>query len=70
MDVTNAAMCCDNKPAINMAYNQKIGDQSKYINVAYDLGCKNLESGRICLLAVESGEHLANICTNESLLVT
>jgi hypothetical protein len=29
MPVTNAAMFCDNKAAIDIAYNQKIGDRSK-----------------------------------------
>jgi hypothetical protein len=51
--VTNAAMFGINKAAIDIAYNHKIGDQSKYIDVAYHLVGKNVESGQISLLKVE-----------------
>jgi hypothetical protein len=61
--VTNAAMFCDNKAAIDIAYNHKIGDRSKYIDVAYHLVRENVESGRICLLQVELDAILAYICT-------
>jgi hypothetical protein len=61
--VTNAAMFCDNKAAIDIAYNHKIGDRSKHIDVAYHLVRENVESGRISLLQVESAENLADICT-------
>jgi hypothetical protein len=63
MPVTNAAMFCDNKAAIDMAYNHKIGDRSKHIDIAYHLVHQNVESGRISLLQVESAENLADICT-------
>jgi hypothetical protein len=61
--VTNAAMFCDNKAAIVIAYNHKIDDRSKHIDVAYHVMCENVESGRISLLQVESAENLADICT-------
>jgi hypothetical protein len=61
--VTNAAMFCDNKAAIDIAYNHKIGDRSKHIDIAYHLVHENVESGRISLLQVESAENLADICT-------
>jgi hypothetical protein len=63
MPITNAAMFCDNQAAIDIAYNHKIGDRSKYIDIAYYLVRENIESGRISLLQVESAENLADICT-------
>jgi hypothetical protein len=61
--VTNAAMFYDNNAAIDIAYNHKIVDRSKYIDIAYMLVRENVESGRISLLQVESAENLADICT-------
>jgi hypothetical protein len=61
--VTNAAMFCDNKATIDIAYNHKIGDRSKHIDITYHLVHENVESGRISLLQVESAENLADICT-------
>jgi hypothetical protein len=61
--VTNAAMFCDNKAAIDIPYNHKIGDRSKHIDIGYHLVRENVESGRVSLLQVESGENLADICT-------
>jgi hypothetical protein len=43
--VTNADMFCHNKAAIAIAYNCKIGDRSKHIDVAYYLVSENIESG-------------------------
>jgi hypothetical protein len=61
--VINAAMFCDNKAPIDIAYNQKIGDRSNHIDIAYHLVRENVKYGRISLLQVESGENLADICT-------
>jgi hypothetical protein len=61
--VTNAALFCDNNAAIAIAYNHKIADRSKHIDIAYHLVRENVESGRISLLQVESAENLADICT-------
>jgi hypothetical protein len=61
--VTNAAMFCDNNSAIKIAYNHKIGDLFKHIDIAYHLVDENIESVRISLLQVESAENLADICT-------
>jgi hypothetical protein len=60
---TNATMFCVNKAAIDIAYNHKIGDPSKHIDIAYHLVSENVESGRISLLQGESPENLADICT-------
>jgi hypothetical protein len=61
--VTNPGMFCDNKAAIDIAYNHKIGDRSKHIDIAYHVVRENVESGRISHLQVESAENLADICT-------
>jgi hypothetical protein len=42
--VTNATIFCDNKPAINIAYNHTIDDRSKQIDIANHLVCENVES--------------------------
>jgi hypothetical protein len=68
--VTNAGMFCDNKAAIDIAYNHKIGDRSKHIDITYHFVHENGESGRISLLQVESAENLANICTKGRSQVT
>jgi hypothetical protein len=61
--VTNAAMFCDNKAAIDIAYNHKMGDRYKHIDIAYHLVRENIESGWISFLQVEAAENLADICT-------
>jgi hypothetical protein len=48
--ITNAGMFCDNKASIDIAYNHKIDDLSKHIDVAYYLVPDIVESGRISLL--------------------
>jgi hypothetical protein len=63
MPVTNAAMFCDDKAAIDIAYNHKIGDRSKHIDIAYHLVRENVESGQISLLQVKSAQNLSDICT-------
>jgi hypothetical protein len=60
--VTNAAIFCDNKAAIDITYNNNIGDRSKHIDIAYHLVHENVESGRISLEQVESAENLGDIC--------
>jgi hypothetical protein len=59
----NATMFCDYKAAIDIADNNKLGDRSKYIDIAYHLVHENLESSRIGLLQVDFAENLADICT-------
>jgi hypothetical protein len=59
--VPNDAMFCDNKAAINIAYNHKIDHRSKHIDVTCHLVHENVESSRISHLLVELGESLADI---------
>jgi hypothetical protein len=68
--VTNAAMFCDNKTAIVIAYNYKIGDRSKYIDVIYHLVNENIESGQMSLLQIELGAKLGDSYTDELPQVT
>jgi hypothetical protein len=68
--VTNAAIYCHNRAAIDIAYNHKIGDRSKHIDITYHLVCENVESRWLSLLQVESAENLAYICTNRLPQVT
>jgi hypothetical protein len=56
-------MFSDNKPAIDIAYNHKIGDRSKHIDIAYHRVRENVESGRISLLQVELADNMAYIYT-------
>jgi hypothetical protein len=70
MPVTNTAMFSDNKATIEIIYNHKIGDLSKYIDVAYYLVHENVESGQISQLQVESPESLDDICTKVHLQIT
>jgi hypothetical protein len=67
--VTNADMFYDKQATIDIAYNHKIGDRSKHIDVAYHLVCENVESGQISLLQVEWRENLADIYTKGLLQV-
>jgi hypothetical protein len=61
--VTNAAIYCDIKAAIDIAYNQTIGDRPKHIDIAFHLVRDNEEPGRISLFLDESAENLGEICT-------
>jgi hypothetical protein len=66
---TNAPVFCDNKVAIDIAYNQKIGNRSKYIHVAHHLVLEKGESRQISLLQIELADNWADIWINELLLV-
>jgi hypothetical protein len=61
--VTNAAMFWDNIATIDIAYNHKIGDRSKHMDVAYSLVCENIQSGLMSIVQVESAKNLADIGT-------
>jgi hypothetical protein len=63
MPVTNTTMFCNNKATIDIAYNYKIGDRSKHIDIVYHLVHGNVESAQISLLQFELDENVAVICT-------
>lgn len=59
----NSAMFCDNKAAIDIAHNHRIGDRSKHIDVAFHFVRERVETGEVTLLQIESANNLADICT-------
>ena len=61
--LTNAAMFCDKKAAIDIAHNHRICNKSNHIDVAYRFVREQVENGKITLLQVESANNLAYICT-------
>jgi hypothetical protein len=61
---TNAPIFCNKTAAIEIAYNHKIGDRSKYHDGTYHVVHEYAESDWISLLQVETAEHLADSCTN------
>jgi hypothetical protein len=63
VQLTNITMFCHDQPVINIVYNHKIGNRSKHIAVAHHVVHKNIESGWISVLQVESTENGDNICT-------
>jgi hypothetical protein len=63
--VTNAAMLCDYKAGIDIAYNHTIDDWSKQIDIAYTSVCENIESAWISLLQIELAKNLANISNKD-----
>jgi hypothetical protein len=70
MPFTNTALLDNNTAPMDIAYNHKKGDQSKYIDVIYHKVHNNYESGWISLLEVKSDDNLGDICTKGCLLVT
>jgi hypothetical protein len=62
-------MCYDNKAAINIADNHKIGDRSKHIDVAYALVYENIECGWITRLQAISPDNHANAYTKRQLQI-
>ena len=47
----------------DLAYNPRIGDKSKHIQVAFHFTCELVENGTIVVLRTTSKENLADICT-------
>lgn len=54
---------CDNKSAINIAYNLVQHDRTKYIEVDRHFIKEKLDSGLICTPYVTSGNQLADVLT-------
>jgi hypothetical protein len=58
------ALFCDSNAAIDVAYNPKLKDQSKHIDVAYHFTQAQIDQQNVSVLSVPSEENLADICTN------
>jgi len=57
------AMFCDSNAAIDIAYNPKLNDRSKHIDVAYHFTREQIDKGNVSVIYVPSEENLADICT-------
>jgi hypothetical protein len=58
-------MFYDIQSTIDIAYNHKIANGSKHIDVTYQWVRDHVELGRISLHYIELGEYLADFCTTE-----
>ena len=59
----HSALSCDNLGAIDLTENQRIGDRSKYIDIAYHFIHELIENGTIMILHVPGEVNPADICT-------
>jgi len=57
------ALFCDTKAAIDVAYNPKLNNRSKDIEIAYHFTREQIEQGNVSILYLPSEENLADICT-------
>jgi len=62
MDIPTA-LFCDCNTAINVAYNPKLNDRSKHIDVAYHFTREQIDKGNLSVMYVPLEENLADICT-------
>jgi len=60
-----AAPFCDSNTAIDGAYNPKLNDRSKQINVAYHFTREQIDQGNVSVIYVLSEENLPDIYTKE-----
>ena len=63
MDILTA-LFCDSNAAIDVAYNPKLNDGSKYIGVAYHFTREQIDKGNMSVMYLPSEENIADICTN------
>jgi hypothetical protein len=57
------ALFCDSNAAIDVAYNPKLNDRSKHIDVAYHFTREQIDKGNVSVMYVPSEQNLADICT-------
>ena len=62
IDIPNA-LVCDSNAAMDVAFNPKLNDRSKHIDVAYHLTQEQIDQGNVLVMYVPSEENLADICT-------
>ena len=58
-----SALSCDNNGANDLAYNPRVGDSSKHINVQYHFTKELVEHGELTILHIDSDDNPADICT-------
>jgi len=57
------ALFCDSNAAMDVAYNPKLNDRSKHIDIAYHFTEEQIEQGNVSVMYVTLEENLADICT-------
>jgi len=57
------ALFCDSNDARDVAYNPKLRDRSKHIDIAYQFTSEQIEQGNGSIMYVPSEHNLADICT-------
>ena len=60
---TPTALFCDSNAAIDVAYNPKINDRSKHIDIAHHFPCEQIEQENVSAMYVSWEENLADRCT-------
>ena len=58
-----AALACDNKGTVDLVYNPRISDRSKYIDVVSHHLRDSVEEAKLVAIHVPSEQNLADICT-------
>ena len=57
------ALFCDSNAAIDVAYNPKLNDRSKHIDIAYHFTREQIEQGNWSVMYVPTEENVADKCT-------
>jgi hypothetical protein len=57
------ALFCDSNAAIDVAYNPKLNDRSKHIDVAYHFTREQIDKGNVSVMSVALEGNLADKCT-------
>jgi len=57
------ALFCDSNAAIDVAYNPKLNDRSKHIDLSYHFTREQIDERNVSVMSVPSEENLADICT-------
>jgi len=58
-----AALACDNKRTLDLVYNPRISDRSKYIDVVYHHLRDSVKEGKLVIIHIPGKQNLADICT-------
>jgi len=57
------ALFCNSNATIDVAYNPKLTDRSKHIDVAYHFTREQTDQGNMSVMFVSSEENLEDLCT-------
>ena len=62
-DIPSALFCDNNSTLNNLAYNPRVGDHSKHIDVQYYFTRELVECGELIILRIDSNNNPVNIYT-------